>query len=66
MRRERVYAEINPDMSYRIGEAAKLLGISAPTLRKDAKMGIVDFIVSPKGHKLFPGKALIHYRTYCL
>ena len=53
-------------MSYRIGEAAELLGISANTLRKDARSGIVDFLTSPKGHMLFLGTALIRYRKFCL
>lgn len=64
--RRKIAAEIDPRMSYRIGEAAELLGISTPTLRKDARSGIVNFIASPKGHMLFLGKELIHYRTYCL
>ena len=63
---KRVYNEINPLLSYRIGEASKLLGISACTLRKDARGGVIDYLLSPKGHMLFRGVALINYRTYCL
>nr|DAU43195.1 MAG TPA: helix-turn-helix domain protein [Caudoviricetes sp.] len=64
--RRREYHKIDAGMSYRIGEAAELLGISANTLRKDARSGIVDFLTSPKGHMLFLGTALIRYRKFCL
>ena len=56
-----IYDRIEPERRYRIGEAAKLAGVSTVTLRKDARQGYIQFTVSEKGRRKFLGKQLIHY-----
>ena len=56
-----IYDQIEPERRYRIGEAAKLEGVSTVTLRKDARQGYIQFTVSEKGRMKFLGKQLIHY-----
>lgn len=56
-----IYDRIEPDRRYRIGEAAKLAGVSTVTLRKDARQGYIQFTVSEKGRMKFLWKQLIHY-----
>ena len=56
-----IYDKIEPERRYRIGEAAKLAGVSTVTLRKDAGQGYIPFTVSEKGRMKFLGKQLIHY-----
>lgn len=55
---------IDPNAFYRIKEAASLVGVSQPTLRKDARQGLVKHVNSVKGYMKFQGKELIHYRDY--
>ena len=56
-----IYGRIEPERRYRIGEAAKLAGVSTVTLRKDARQGYIQFTVSEKGRMKFLGRQLIHY-----
>lgn len=56
-----IYDRIEPERRYRIGEAAKLAGVSTVTLRKDARQGYIQFTVSEKGRMKFLGKQLIYY-----
>lgn len=56
-----IYERIEPERRYRIGEAAKLAGVSTVTLRKDARQGYIQFTVSEKGRMKFLGKQLINY-----
>ena len=56
-----IYERIEPERRYRIGEAAKLAGVSTVTLRKDARQGYIQFTVSENGRMKFLGKQLIHY-----
>lgn len=56
-----IYDRIEPERRYRIGEAAKLAGVSTVTLRKDARQGYIQFTVSEKGRMKFLGKQLIHH-----
>ena len=56
-----IYDRIEPERRYRIGEAAKLAGVSTVTLRKDARQGYIPFTVREKGRMKFLGKQLIHY-----
>ena len=56
-----IYERIEPERRYRIGEAAKLTGVSTVTLRKDARQGYIQFTVSEKGRMKFLGKQLINY-----
>ena len=56
-----IYERIEPERRYRIGEAAKLAGVSTVTLRKDARQGYIQFTVSEKGRMKFLGKQLIPY-----
>ena len=56
-----IYERIEPERRYRIGEAAKLAGVSTVTLRKDARQGYIQFTVSEKGRMTFLGKQLINY-----
>ena len=58
-----IYDRIEPERRYRIGEAAKLAGVSTVTLRKDARQGYIQFTVSEKGRMKFLGKQLIHYNN---
>ena len=51
-----IYDRIEPERRYRIGEAAKLAGVSTVTLRKDARQGYIPFTVSEKGRMKFLGK----------
>ena len=56
-----IYDRIEPERRYRIGEAAKLAGVSTVTLRKDARQGYIQFTVSEKGRMKFLGRQLINY-----
>ena len=56
-----IYDRIEPERRYRIGEAAKLAGVSTVTIRKDARQGYIQFTVSEKVRMKFLGKQLIHY-----
>ena len=56
-----IYERIEPERRYRIGEAAKLAGVSTVTLRKDARQGYIQFTVSEKGRMKFLGKQLIRH-----
>ena len=56
-----IYDRIEPERRYRIGEAAKLAGVSTVTLCKNARQGYIQFTVSENGRMKFLGKQLIHY-----
>lgn len=55
--------DISPAKSYPIGEAAKILGISARHLLRLATEGMIRYTVNRRnGRKKFSGRELIRFR----
>ncbi len=54
---------IDPDGIYSIGAAARLLGVSASTLRDLERRGQVDCTRTPGGQRRFAGSGLLRLRT---